>query len=282
MIKIKLQGHEKFILREGWLNKGLEIISDDASNLSGVQATDYLGVGTNMVKSIKYWLKATNLISNSNKKEELVDIIYKNDLYFEDLFTIWIIHSNLVRNKEYATTWYLFFNKINIIDFTKEEMFAILKNELVILTGTDNFSDRSLNNDIDVLLKMYEKASKDDDPEDKNVSPLSKLKLLKNENGKHIKCAPDMRQINEWVVLYEIANLLDGEDSISIDKIVEGDCSVGNIYNLSRVAINQLLDGIDLLGYIKVDRTAGLDMIYKLKDFTPKSIVEDYYKYKGR
>ena len=40
---------------------------------------------------------------------------------------------------------------------------------------------------------------------------------------------------------------------------------------------NALLDKLDAAGYIRVDRTAGLDMIYQVEKLNPEKIIEDYY-----
>ena len=56
MAAIRLKGHEKFHLREGWIAKGLYGVSKNAKVFTGNEGTDQLGVGTNMVKSIKYWM----------------------------------------------------------------------------------------------------------------------------------------------------------------------------------------------------------------------------------
>ena len=52
--KYRFKGHESFILREGWLNKGLFEIEKDAKVFSENYGADELGVGPNMAKSIRY------------------------------------------------------------------------------------------------------------------------------------------------------------------------------------------------------------------------------------
>ena len=60
--KIKIRGHESFYIREGWLRKGTIAIKEDPYLLSNLQvAIDKLGVGSAMVKSIRYWLQAIGL-----------------------------------------------------------------------------------------------------------------------------------------------------------------------------------------------------------------------------
>ena len=50
------------------------------------------------------------------------------------------------------------------------------------------------------------------------------------------------------------------------------------IFNMTAVMANDYFDRLDASGYLHVDRTAGLDMIYPVKDLNPLKVVEDYYK----
>jgi len=284
-VPYRLRGHEKFPLREGWLNKGLIIVEDDPRVFLDSNGPDRLGVGNNMVRSIRYWLKAFNLISerpvHGAQLTNLGKIIKENDIYFEDIFTIWILHSNLVKNISESTAWYMFFNRCDIEEFRKEEILGILLNELIKYIGDDKFSDNSVKDDIDVILNMYcDKSEKDviHDPEDKNISPFSVLRLISKKEDFYYKNQPDLSKLNEMVIWYELCCIFEEQDYVSIDKVALGDKSLGSIYNISRVSINEYLDKLDASDYIRVDRTAGLDMIYKTSDATALSVIESYYK----
>ena len=42
--------------------------------------------------------------------------------------------------------------------------------------------------------------------------------------------------------------------------------------------VNEILDKLDDAGYIKVDRTAGLDMIYFIREIESTEVIEEYYR----
>ena len=67
-LKYKLKGSESFTIREGWLNKGLMAIKKNESVFTEKNAMDILGVGSKMVKSIRYWLLATGLCYESKRE----------------------------------------------------------------------------------------------------------------------------------------------------------------------------------------------------------------------
>ena len=278
MAAIRLKGHEKFHLREGWIAKGLYGVSANPRVFSGSDGTDQLGVGTNMVKSIKYWMLAMGLIKEGQKNgAELTDLgkmILKYDPFLEDDLSLWLLHSYIAKNNFRSTVWYLFFNKCQAEEFTKEELYTVLRKELISYAETDSFPESSLKDDIDVLLNMYSKDTKNDDPEDKNKCPLASLKLIKKEGDVYYRQQPDMRHFRDEIILYELGNIFEEESSIGIDYVAE---LAANIYHLSRVAINTILDRLDNAGYITVNRTAVLDEIYPNKKISVKKIIEDYY-----
>lgn len=281
-VKIRLQGHEKFVLREGWLNKGITLVKENATVFLGKEGPDVFGIGNNMVKSLRYWLKAFGLIVERGTSgaylSECGEVIKKHDAYFEDVFTLWVLHSNIVHNVEEATAWYLFFNKCDIEDMEKEQIVQILIRELNKYTNNMAFSEKSLRNDVDVILSMYGKVKEMVDPEEKNISPFAQLDLIKNIEGNYSKSQPDRRKVTEWNVLYEIARHLKEKEFVSIDEMTEGAGSICSIYQIGSVAVNEFLDKLDAMGYIRVDRTAGLDIIYRVSDMTQETVMKEYYE----
>lgn len=281
-VKLKLQGHEKFSLREGWINKALKIIPDTPDVFLRKDATDKFGIGSNMVKSLRYWLRVFGLtIENGSVGTELTEIgklISMYDPYLEEPFTLWLMHSNIAKNKEEATTWYMYFNFCDADDLEKSEIDAILLREVKKYAAGQSFSEKSLSNDVDVLLNMYSKNKEKSDPEDKNTSPFSQLALIKNMDGRYVKCHPDKKSFSDMLVLYELVFMLKNMEGISIEDAVHGENGLAKIYNLTNVMANDYFDRLDAAGYIHVNRTAGLDMIYPIRKISASEILENYYK----
>ncbi len=281
-VKIKLQGHEKFALRDGWLNKGLIMVERDSTAFQGKNGPDIFGIGNNMGKSLRYWLRAFGLIEESSSKVAMLTpfgkMILENDPYFEDIYTIWLLHSNIAKNVNDATSWFMFFNRVDVEDFEKEQIALILHREITKYASGVTFSDNSVKNDLDVLLNMYSKSKTMTDPEDKGISPFAQLNLVKNTDGRYTKIHPDKKRISEWVVLYELAVMLEGKDFISIEEAIDGENGLSRIYQLTSISANEMFDKLEALDYIRINRTAGLDVIYKAKDITPMEAMEEYYK----
>lgn len=278
-VKIRLQGHEKFALREGWLSKALMILPDNPDAFTQKYATDLFGIGSNMVKSLRYWMKALGLTNPSGTElTKIGKIIAENDPYIENPFTLWIMHSYIAKNIDEATTWYMYFNKCDATDLDKTEIESILLREVKKYAAGTSFSEKSLSNDVEVLLNMYSRNKDNSDPEDKNVSPFSQLALVKKIEGRYIKNRPNKKIFSEFIVLYELANMMILKSGISIEDAIFGEKGLAKIYNLTSVMANDYFDRLDAAGYIRVDRTAGLDMIYPLNTLNPIEIVEKYYE----
>lgn len=278
----KLKGHEKFPLREGWMNKGISAAINNNSHIFlEPNGPDVLGVGSNMVKSIRYWMQAFGLLKKNGNREEvssIARIINDNDPYFEDIFSLWILHSNLAKNRDIATVWYMFFNVFKAEQFNKSDLQSQIKLELFRFVGKQ-VTESSVKDDIDVLLNMYSKSDvKTDDPEDKTICPLSALGLIKKEDETYLKVQPDLRKIDDALIMYELSCMFKDKDSLSIEKIAAGEKSLGAIYHLSRVTVNRYLDNLEAIGCIRVDRTAGLDIVYPIALGEPNEIIEAYYR----
>lgn len=284
-MRIKLKGHETFALREGWLNKGLSEINKSNRAFSINYGADVLGVGSNMAKAIRYWLRAGGFTSESSKSgtklTEIGTIVFEQDKYLEDNFALWIFHVNLAWNQEHATSWYLFFNELNVEDFTKEELTEQLMSRLTVLAEDKKVPERSVRDDVSVLLHMYTKEKIENyDPEEKKISPFSRLGILKRSGNRYRKIQPTEEEVHPLVVLYAMQKyfLRIKKDAAGIDELLQAPLSPGKILNLKRVALNEYIDRLAQQEYLIVNRTAGLDMVYMKTMLLPEQIVAEYYR----
>ena len=77
-----------------WLKNGYDYVSKKKS-FNAEDAVVELGVGKNMVSSIRFWMKAFNLLTTT---DELTNFAHKllsedgYDPYMEDEGTLWLLH----------------------------------------------------------------------------------------------------------------------------------------------------------------------------------------------
>lgn len=291
--KVKLKGNESFNFREGWLRKGMRCVEEEETLFSQDDVMERLGVGSKMVKSIRYWLQATGLCDEQYRKggrakaqvitPDFGAVIKDNDPYFDDVFTLFLLHFHVVSNETMCMPWYIFFNEYDGQDFTKENMVSVCREFLAKKMDEGcTFSEKSFEDDCYSIIRMYIDGGNVEDPEESLACPFVNLKLLKksprNKNA-YAKAMPSRDLLDKMAVLYVITcNLSEEKNSVSIDDLLKAPNNIGRVFNLNRVAINDYLDRLRIAGYLTINRTAGLDMVYVEKMMKPQDIMDEYYK----
>lgn len=278
--KVKMKRHESFSIREGWLAKGLVAVKEDSKVFSASDATDVLGIGTNMVKSLKYWMTATCLIKEENKKmvlTELGNLIDKYDPYLEDIFSWWLIHLNLILNLEDSYIYNLFFNKCTMKAFSKREVFEHISNNL--RNNKLEFNENILQDEVNMIIKTYSIDEKVDNPENNFICPLSELNLIKKVDvNTYERMKPEYRNLNYLIIYYLLIKLSENKDYINIDELLKMDNSPAKLLNLDKNLINEYLDEMKRNDLIIVNRTAGLNMIYFNKKLSFEEIMKEHFE----
>lgn len=298
---MKFRAHETFFIRKGWLYKGLKNVIRDPSIFTGKQKNpvDVLGIGTNMVKSLRYWLQATCLTTENQKDSkfprikvqtptEVGEIIFDNDRYFEEIGTICIVHYLLASNKDLAPAWYYFFNEFELSEFNKEDFviglskFAEMNNEHPALS--------SLEDDFNCLINTYVLRKKLNptkvNPESNIECPLDELWLIeiadsskgKDRVFKKAQVAIDSVSPYVFFALINKKYELEGKTEIKISELLLQKNSIGKLFNLDILALSKILDSLEKLNLITVIRTAGLDVIKLKKKLPFYECLKQYYK----
>lgn len=285
--KYRFKGHESFILREGWINKGLREVAENQFLFQENYGADVLGVGPNMAKSLRYWMRCAKLLKEKGKDgvylSELGEKLKEKDSYLEDVFSLWLLHCNIVKNQEQATAWNIFFNDYDEMEFTREGLEREMLKKVKGLEGIGEFSEKSVENDCEALLRMYvKKSDRESDPEEKNISPFGKFELLKQKGKYYWKNQPALHMLPAEIVWYLLGDCVSEENSVSIDDLLVMPESPGNILNLKRTGLVEKLEELEAKGYIAMNRTAGLDMVYLVEKKTGAEIVETYFEEKNK
>lgn len=248
---MKFGGHETFHLRDNWIYKGLKML-ENKGDLFGdsEKSIEYLGVGTNMVKSIRHWLVATRLINLENGKAKINNfgnLLLEHDQYFDQLGSAWILHYFLTSNKENATAWYWFFNKFGVSEFSSEDVSHYLN--IFCSTHHKKVNSNTLTKDINTLLRMYvvPEFTGNKTPEDSDICPLSTLSLIvKQSNGKFKINPPEIDEIPIEIFGYCLINFwiehLQRVPEFSFDELLKKDCSPVKVFCLNNDKASDLLD----------------------------------------
>lgn len=298
---LRFSGHESFQCRNLWLKKGFDFVTnpdESRTDFNHDLAVLDLGVGKNMVSSIRFWLKAFDMVDDEKEQPtQLAEYLFSDsgrDPYLEDLGTLWLLHYKLIKKSE-ASIYHLVFNRFRKqrIEFTKEHLFNFLVNECERLD--ENHSPNSIEKDVGVFLKSYvtpEQEKKRDKIEDRYSSLLIDLNLVKKfknygtQESEWHKIESSNREmlpieIFFYVILdnFETTNTTaNNRKSISFHKLLNDDNSPGNIFALTPDAlvtkINQLVQ--KYYGVVYTD-DAGVRELQLTTEFDKDEILDQYY-----
>ena len=98
MGRYSFSGHESFFCKPLWLKKAYDAMNEGV-NFSSPDAVAALGVGKNMVASIRFWSRAFGLSTNDIPTPFAVSIFDTDkgyDPYLEDEGTLWLLHYYLL------------------------------------------------------------------------------------------------------------------------------------------------------------------------------------------
>jgi hypothetical protein len=292
---IKLKGHGSFYLRDGWLEKAI----NNPNYFGEEYPTDKFGVGSAMVKSIKYYVYTMGIVEYKNSNEgyvltKLGEIIKKYDKYLSDIFSLWILHYEFVKNLEEATTWNLYFNLFEYDELTKEQLEEKIINYLENNNSDLSISKRSLRDDINCIINSYSnyENKKNQTPEDNYHCPFNELELIekvKVRNKEHYKKkSPEINSVNKYLILYALTDIISAKDDnknnktkINYERLIEDDNSICKLFNIKHNDLLYLLQELEKDKTINIDKSMGINMVYLEKDITKYEVLKKYYSEEG-
>ncbi len=293
---MRFGGHETFWIREGWLYKGLKQLVENSQQLMDEYAADWLGVGRNMAKSIRHWLVATGLAVKQGKARnytlvptELGKVVRRNDLYFTDIGTWWMLHINLLHNPANALSWFWFFNRFSLTRFQKAQCQNLLQRHLQ-LTDSRLPSERTLDRDLACLLGSYSTVIPpgNEDPEEARDCPLSQLGLLTHFRDSdyyqlHHERKPIPLQVFGYAMSKAFENAADGVGmvDITLHDAVWQPGGPGRAFVLSSEALFEtvlsLAEGADSDSTIQLSGLAG-NRVIRIQRKSPLDWANEYYR----
>lgn len=285
-MKLIFSGHESFQCRQLWLKKGYDFVNDKKS-FNDDDAVVTLGVGKNMVNSIRFWMKAFNLLTHEDKLTDFAHRLLSDDgydPYMEDEATLWLLHYQLVK-KGFASTYSIVFNELRRekIEFTKDNFVAFIKRK----SETEKsfpINEKTLSEDFAVMTKMYLRSdAQSKDKEESFSGLLTELDLIKSiSKGKEdffIIENSERDEIPDAVILFAILDNDNFDLSINLNTIEQDYNSIGTVFALNRTG---LLNKIESLAtkkdsILNFNDHAGVKELQFKKKPTAMSILDKYY-----
>jgi hypothetical protein len=266
-----LTGHQSFHIRNNWFPKAFDAIENDVDIFSKkglVDAIDWLGIGSNMVMSLRYWLRAFNLTirkSNSYILTENAKELVKFDKTIQSSFSKWLLHIWFSHN---SAIWQMYYIEDRVVTFSKDQLI----DRLVIKLKEKNHSieRKTIKELTNVFIRVYFGSEKVD-PEENMHSPLADLKILEkiSKNEFRFRVIQDkdipIEIVHYLLVTKQKKNLIDLEEAHELIK---------RYIKIDYLSLRKIIDLLEKKDYLQFDRAVGLNniilpknKIYKLEDY---------------
>lgn len=251
---LRFSGHETFACRYAWLPKAYRALKLDPAAFSdedGVMVE--LGLGKNMVRSLRFWVEAIGLARPvKGQGLQLTDFAHAVfgedgfDPYLEDVRSLWLLHWNLTsRSDGVLFAWRFLVNHWPYPEFTRTEALTAFKRESAKLDYAHSMV--TLSQHLDAFLHTYHPTRAGNiGVEDSLDGPLVELAFLesigerKGENGRWETVFAFRREPKAEITpaLFDFcladfwSRFRDGEESLTLREVTVAACSPGQVFKL--------------------------------------------------
>lgn len=253
-------GHQTFPLRYAWIPKACQLIEQDADVLSDDEAAiSSLGIGKNMLHSLRFWIEVTNVAHNNGGRYALTDLgkaVFRaegHDPYLEDTRTLWLLHWHIAsRHERPLFAWHYIINHVGPAEFTRSRLIP------EFISESSNYGKQrsriTVAQHLDIFINSYLPRGKR--KEDVLDCPLSDLNFLvergerPDHNGRReailaVRTGAEAR-IPDSVFFYCLSNFwttrFPQEKTLTLHKILSGEGSPGAVLALGEADIRRRLE----------------------------------------
>ena len=294
--------HETFHPRYGWLKKAVDAAGapDDVFNRD--EAVVDLGVGKNMVRSIRHWGHAFKLLEHeavdgSRRPRSRPSSIGKDifsdggiDPYCELPGTLWLLQWWLLAPRSISPVWWLAFNEFPGVEFSEEEL-----QQFVL----DRISDwahphpSSVKKDVSALLRMYSsgegvRATFDDriDCPFRDLGLIQPSSVSPGDYRFLLGPKATLPSLTFAACVLDFAIRTDDEArTVNLSRALAEVGSPGRAFKLSdKAALDLLEDAVLHTEHLKLTSAAGMPQltIVGAPEEAFRSVLDDHYRRFGR
>lgn len=265
-----------------WLKKGYDFVRS-GRDFNNPDAVVDLGVGKNMVSSIKYWLKVFGLC-RGNTTALLADYLLCNqngkDIFLEDIASLQLLHFTLVHSGE-ATLYPMIFKGLQRerSSFDREQALSYVALRMAEEGKQKLFNANTVKKDIAVLLQNYSLPRKPLSNEDFSslMMDLDLIRQSKEDKDYYFNYGCK-RQLIPEVFLYALLTIREesGDSSVSFETIQD---DIGLVFCMNELETVNMLRTLSETypAIISYSDVAGIRQIQFIGDADRMKILDDYY-----
>lgn len=250
--------HETFHPRYGWVKKAFDAVAADRNTFNAEDAVVTLGVGKNMVRSIRFWGLAYRVLAQTREEGSRVPLAVPSvigkvmfadggwDPYGEFIDTHWLLHWWLLAPGSLAPVWWLAFNEFPAVEFTESQL------EEYVADRVRDWADphpSSIQKDVSCLLRMYagsesgSRAALDDQIDCPSrelglIMPTSEREVFRFSIGAKPSLSPS---VAAFACLDFLARADASARTVTVSRLASEPGGPGKAFKLSEAALSELL-----------------------------------------
>ena len=297
-------GHQTFPFRYAWLPKGASAVRDDPEVFLRPDALVRLGVGKNMVASIRFWCEALGLLETRGRRAVLTRLgeflfgstppaepertsrhVHEGaDPYLEDPGTLWLLHWQLASRLYPASTWHLAFTRWGESVFTRDDLARWLL-RCAHEGNANRTSIQSIRRDVDVFLRTYLPARDDRRRplEGGFDCPLAELGLIRRAGPGRFAFERGPRpSLPDEVLAFALADFwrygAPDQKTLALERVLFDPGSPGAAFKFGDRDLVEVLERLPEDCGLRYDETAGQRVVSRDRERNPLEFLAEYYE----
>ena len=276
---------------DGW-KKGYAFVKE-GNQFSDETAIVKLGVGKNMVESIKYWCEMAGIIKDGNITKFGNNLLDENggwDPFLEDQASWWLLHWNIVTNPVFKTSGTALFFNLRKPEFSKQDVAEAALH--MVDSGKKPPSDSIIMRDVDCYIRSYCGTRRFDKkkPWDESFGcPLQELNLIQpmSEGGLYRFSIGRKPSLPSEIIGYSLSAFLCRDNQTKLATTVQNalyrENSPGQAFMLDENALVEAIQDLheNKLWGAKFSFTESAGIAQVLCDVEPEEanrLLENYYR----
>lgn len=239
-----------------------------------------LGVGKNMVASIRFWLRAFGL-TKSDFLEPISTYIFDTengkDPFAEDINTIWLLHFLLVVS-DVASIYNLLFVEYQREkkEFTKSELQSFIKRKCSVPEQKNVYNENTVRKDIGVLLKNYIAPSDLKTIEDFSALMIGLGFIINKGNDTYCFKVSNPEDIAPEIILFALIRMRGTDKTISFDVLQK----LSLIFGLPMASLIDIIRSLEKIfpGSLVFSDNSGIKNVQFIGEIDEFEALNHYYE----
>lgn len=305
-VKYRIAGHESFCCRYTWLPKAVQGLTRNPKLFADEEkAMVDLGLGKNMVRSVRFWAQASGMMSPINKGggHQLTDfgrvLLGERGLdpFLEDIRTLWLVHWSFSTDASNPLlAWDFLLNRWQEPDIVPSIVLKALQREASRYEG--GISPVTIDQHLDTFLHTYipTRGRKGEILEDNLDCPLVELELLlrlgerpaERDAGRaepiYAFRRQDKAEITSELFAYCLNDFWNNrhatDSTLSFCEVAHGHGSPGQILKLPEDDVRQRVEQLEKQtnGYFSYAESANLQQLHRKDHRDSIDLLRDIYR----